>query len=229
MASVHMETGFRWQERKSDSEFVASVWICTTSTRTTRMALADPSFSISLVKVNQRTQIVLSGPKTKPFYRPLPPGYTCMTIRLKPGVFLKSFSPQNFINSSLTIPADAMSRFQFRDTQLRFPDFEHAELLVDRLHKLGYLGYASRSLVCSDNRSSLRNDARLVKRITGLSPYQLYQLQRAHQALRLLKQGVPAVEVASNLGFVDQPHLIRASKHFFGRTPKQLSSLPQTP
>ena len=217
-----------WRERTSKSKFVDSVWFCSAATKTTRTVFADPCISISLVK-GDSTRVVLRGTKTIPRNEVLAPGYTCLTIRLQPGVILRGFPAQRFIYSAAVLPVDAEGWFWFEGTHLKFPDFDNAELLIDQLDNLGYL---RREILSSNNEQaakilSTRSYARLIKRTTGLSPYQLHQLQRIHKALRLLKQGLSAATVAAELNFVDQPHLTHATKQFLGHTPKQLLSLPQ--
>jgi AraC-like DNA-binding protein len=220
-----------WMERTSKSDLIASVWSCSALVTKTRTALADPCISIALVSEGESMRVVLRGPETKPRNELLTLGYTCTTIRLQPGVLLQGFSPQNFINSMLALPVDTAGRFWFEGTCLQFPDFDNAELLIDQLYNLGYL---SQEILSSGNiraakTLTTRSHARLIKRITGLSPYRLYQLQRMHQALRLLKAGMRPTAVALELDFVDQSHLTHASRQFLGHTPKQLLYVPQNP
>lgn len=220
-----------WLERASKSELVASVWACSAPATVTRSVLADPCISLALIKESNGMQVVLRGPETKPRNELLASGYTCITIRLQPGVLVRGFSAQKFIDSLLMLPVDARGRFWLEGTRLQFPDFDNAELLIDQLYSLGYLSYEvpSGSNTQVAKTLSTRSSSRLIKRTTGLSPYQLYQLQRIHQALRLLKQGMSATMVAAELNFVDQSHLTRVSKQFLDHTPKQLLYLPQIP
>lgn len=224
------QANLTWRERQSDSDFVASVWTCIAREATTRTVLADPSISLSLVKEAGKTIVILAGPETRPRSKSLAEDYACMTIRLKPGVLLKGFPVQEFVNKSLTLSVDAGSRFWFDGTPLQFPEFDDAELFINQLQKQGYL---SREITKSRNMQaanlSSRTYARLIKHTTGLSPYQLHQLQRLQRAFKLLKQGVSATVVAGELNFVDQSHLTRVSKQFFGHTPKQLLGLPHIP
>jgi AraC-like DNA-binding protein len=219
---------FLWRERQSDSRFIESVWTCTANSATSRTSIADPCISITLIKEKATARVTIMGPRTSPQNIPLASGYTCTTIRLKTGVSLKSFSTRKLMNTPFTVPADSQSRFQLERNYLRFPDFDHVESLVDHLYELGILEYNPANGDLPANLSS-RTYARQTKHATGLSPYRLYQLKRIHQALRLLKQGIPAAKVAAELAFVDQSHLVHASKQFFGHTPKDLPNLPQTP
>jgi AraC-like DNA-binding protein len=64
---------------------------------------------------------------------------------------------------------------------------------------------------------------RIFSEQVGMPPH-AYQTQvRIRQARRLLAAGVPAESVAGQLGFCDQPHLIRTFKKYTGVTPTQFS------
>lgn len=218
--------GLLWRERQSDSPLVESVWSASALASMSRTVIADPCISIALIETEATMQVVVMGPKTQPYSAALAPGYVCTTIRLKPGVFFKGLSTQLLTNTSLTFPANQASRFWFEGIHLQFPSFDQAERLVDELYKKDRLEYEDPN---NNRMLSFRTYSRHLQRVTGLSPYQLFQLTRMHKALRLLKQGTSAVDVAAELAFVDQSHLIRASKRFLGHTPKHFPSLPQVP
>jgi hypothetical protein len=195
-----------------------------------RTVLADPCTSIILVKSNDSAEVIIRGPETKPRSEILIPEYTWTGIRLRPGVRLKNFPTQQFTNSFRILPADRRGRFQFAGTWLQFPDFNNAEQLVEQMLRLGYIsGKVLNSKEFSGQGMSSKSYSRLIKRSTGLSPYKLHQLQRMAEAFRLLRQGVPAATVASELGFADQAHFTRATKQFLGHTPKELLRWPHKP
>lgn len=219
-----------WRERTSELEFIASVWTCNASEITSRTVLADPCISLILVKGTDSSEVLLNGPRTKPRGEILLPNYTWTAIRLQPGVQLKNVSASQLLDSSKALPTDSNARFQFEGVTLQFPSFRNAEQLIMQMQNLGLLsGKPINSKESPRQGLSSKSYSRLVKHSTGLSPYKLRQLQRIHEALRLLKQGVPATVVAADLGFVDQAHLIRAAKQFLGHTPKELLDLPQKP
>ncbi len=219
-----------WRERRSKLEAIASVWTCNASEVASRSVLADPCISLIFVTGVDSSEVFLRGPETKPRVEILMPGYTWTAIRLQPGIQLKNFPIQQFIDNSLSLPADSSGRFQFEGAWFQFPDFSNAELLIERMQALGLVsGDALDSRESPRQGMSSKSYSRLVKGSTGFSPYKLYQIQRVHRALQLLKQGTPATVVASELGFVDQAHLIRAAKQFLGHTPKELLNLPQNP
>lgn len=220
-----------WHERPSGSKLIASVWSWSALEATTRTVVADPCTSLALITENGSTKVVLRGPETKPRKERLLPGYTCTAIRLRPGVALKGLPARKLVNRSLTIWSSHRAQFWFNDAYWQFPDFDNAEILIDQFYDAGYIQHIFLDNIHMQTINTLSSRAyfRLVKRTTGLSPYQLYQLNRMHQAVRLLKLGMPATRVASELDFVDQAHFIHASKRFLGHTPKQLVDLLQQP
>lgn len=223
-------TKLRWKERTSELEAIDSVWAGAASEITPRTVLADPCISIILVKSSDSSEVILRGPETKPRGDILLPGYTWIGIRLKPGIQLKNFSAQQFTDKFRALPADSNGQFEFEGTLLQFPDFENIERLIERMYSLGYLsGTVLGTRALSKQDMSAKSYSRYVKRNTGLSPYKLHQLQRMAEALRLLRQGVSAAAIASELGFADQAHLTRAAKQFLGHTPKELLRWPYKP
>lgn len=70
--------------------------------------------------------------------------------------------------------------------------------------------------------TSVRNIQRLFKDYVGLSPKWLIRKYRLHQALALLDdKQINLTEVAAQLDYADQSHLIRDFKDFLNVTPSQ--------
>jgi hypothetical protein len=224
------KTELNWRERTSELESIASVWTGNASEITPRTVLADPCISIILVKSKTSAKVIIRGPETKPRSEILLPGYTWIGIRFQPGVQLKNFPTQQLTDSFRALPADSKGRFQFEGTLLQFPDFNNAEQLIEQMYDLGYMsGKVLHSQEFPKQGMSSKSYSRFIKRSTGLSPYKLHQLQRMAEAFSLLRQGMPAAIVASELGFADQAHLARAVKQFLGHTPKELLRWPHKP
>jgi len=62
---------------------------------------------------------------------------------------------------------------------------------------------------------------RLFRREAGLPPHAYQNFLRVDQAKRLIAAGLPAAQVAQEVGFADQSHLIRAFTPQVGATPRQ--------
>jgi methylphosphotriester-DNA--protein-cysteine methyltransferase len=60
-------------------------------------------------------------------------------------------------------------------------------------------------------------------RAVGLSRRKLQLIERARHAARLLRAGAAIVDVVSDAGYYDQPHLTRALRHLIGHTPAELA------
>lgn len=73
---------------------------------------------------------------------------------------------------------------------------------------------------------SVRSLQRLFKTYVGLSPKWLIRKYRLHQTLEALEnQPLSLAELATNLGYADQSHLIRDFNEFLNITPKQYASI----
>lgn len=219
-----------WKERPSKSDLIASVWTCRPNEITPRTVLADPCTSITLIKNAERTKVVLRGLETKPRNEHYMPGTTWISIRLYPGVKLKNFPAQRYIDCSRPIKADSDSSFLFGNTLFRFPEFDKAEELIEQMCRQGYISGRAISVdEVSKEEMSTKTYARYIKQNTGLSPYKLHQLQRMSKVFKQIQEGVPFATIASEAGFADQAHLHRATRQYLGHTPKELLRWPQKP
>ena len=79
------------------------------------------------------------------------------------------------------------------------------------------------------SHTSVRNIQRLFKTYVGLPPKWLIRKYRIHHALEMLEnQQLSFAELATNLDYADQSHLIRDFSEFLDITPKQYSkAVPQ--
>ena len=63
--------------------------------------------------------------------------------------------------------------------------------------------------------------ARLFKQTTGITPHQYVIRCRIERAKELIQRGnLPLIEIATQVGFLDQSHLNRHFKRLVGVTPK---------
>jgi len=66
--------------------------------------------------------------------------------------------------------------------------------------------------------------SRVFSRSVGVSPHRYIMQLRLERALALLREGLPASEIAQRTGFADQSHLTRWARRIYDRTPGQLVS-----
>jgi len=219
-----------WRERTPALESIESVWTCKAAVAMQRIVPANPYISVILVKSDTTAEVIIRGPETKPRSEVLLPGYTWIGIRLRPGVQLKNFPIRQITDKYRTLPTDSSGQFELEGVLLQFPDFSNAEQLIKQMYDLSYIsGEGLISQESPQQHMSPKSYSRFIKRNTGLPPHKLRQLQRITEALQLLRKGIPAAAVASELGFADQAHLTRAAKQFLGHTPKELIRWPHKP
>jgi AraC-like DNA-binding protein len=144
----------------------------------------------------------------------------------KPGVFLPGLLPSTLIErQELNLPEAAGSSFWLGSCTWEYPDYENADVFVERLVREGLLVYdplVSAVLQGQPVEASSRTVRRRFLQATGLTYGALYQIERARHATRLLKQGASIPDTVSQAGYFDQPHLTRSLKRYIGLTPAQI-------
>jgi AraC-like DNA-binding protein len=125
----------------------------------------------------------------------------------------------------LNLPESSSKSFWLNGSAWQFPNYENADVFVDRLVRDGLLAYdpmVQAALQGQPLEMSLRTVQRRLLKATGLTHTAVRQIERARNATRLLKQGVSIPDTIYKAGYFDQPHLIRSLKHFIGLTPAQI-------
>ena len=123
------------------------------------------------------------------------------------------------------MPEATSHSFWLHGSAWEFPSYENADTFVDRLVREGLLVHepiVDAALQGHLKELSLRSIQRRFIRATGLTHASVVQIERAKQALNLLKRGVPILDTVEQAGYADQPHLTRSLKHFAGQTPAQI-------
>src|SRR6185369_14137945 len=121
------------------------------------------------------------------------------------------------LDRGLERPVVSKRAFWLDGETLEIPTFENAEGLVTRLTRRGILHrdeLVERLVDGAGWAISTRSVQRHFMRALGMTPKTLQQILRARRAVQLLERGRPAVEVALQLGYADQPHLVRSLKRF---------------
>lgn len=192
----------------------------------TDITTPDGLWDIVIRKSGNRVFVLQTGLITKPVQIPLLAGDEYVSISFKPGVFMPRLPGAWMLNQGFVRPASSGRRFWIEGEQLEIPTFENAEGLVAQLVK--------RRIITSDEvvtsvvaghqpEITLRSVQRRFRRVLGLTPHQLQQISRAGSAVAELERGRPAIEVAQQLGYADQSHMIRSLKQIMGRTPGQIA------
>ncbi|MBA2679654.1 MAG: AraC family transcriptional regulator [Ktedonobacteraceae bacterium] len=106
-----------------------------------------------------------------------------------------------------------------------FPNFDNADVFVERLRRVGYLRYDP---LVEDAWHEVRRERsqRTLQRhflqATGLRLGEARQIERARHATYLLRQGHAITDVVAHTGYYDQAHLTHALKQYMGQTPGEI-------
>jgi hypothetical protein len=216
-------------ERPSDSPLVERIMHTRFVGEGGDVTTPDGCWDLVVLRLKGRTQVLQTGLITRPVELGFAEGDEYMCISFKPGVFMPQLPGAQMVDRGLPRPLVSRRSFWLDGDTLEIPTFENAEGLVKKLVRQGTLvrdEIVARSVEGASWAISDRSLQRHFQRALGMPPKSLQQILRARQAVQLLKQGRPAVDVAFELGYADQPHLVRSLKRIMGRTPRELARMP---
>lgn len=214
-------------ERPSESPLVEAIWRSQSEQAVPFISMADSHYAMVVTKHKGRTFLTVRGPETRATSAHGLADGEFVGIRFKLGVFMPDLPPKKVMDRrDLSLPEASGKSFWLNGSAWELPDYENADLFVERLAREGLLVHdpvVSAILAGEPARMSLRTVQRRFLNATGLTHNTIYQIERARYATSLLKQGVPFLDVAFQAGYFDQSHLIRSLNHFVGLTPSQIA------
>lgn len=213
-------------ERQSDSPLVKSVWRTTSGSNPgTFTSVAASHLSLVITRQHGKISLSVHGPETIPTSSPIPDEAEFLGIEFNHGVFLPDLPTDILVNSPIDLPGVSQRAFRLHGAAWQFPDFENADTFIARLIKEGLLLHDDVIEDALQGRpidESPRSLQRRFRRSTGLTQGLLFQIERAHEAVRLLEEGTSILDTVELAGYADQPHLTRAMRRFWGYTPAQI-------
>lgn len=213
--------------RPSDSPFIERIWRSQSFEAGPFLSTASSRWEMIVSHYEGRIYLALRGPETVPTVALCPPEGEWVGITFKHGVFMPHLPVSQLVNGGVELPEASSRRFWLHGASWEFPTFENVETYIARLVKEELL--VSDPVVASTLQAhavdlSLRSVQRRFLRATGLTHGEVNQIERAHHAVALLKQGVSILDTVDRAGYADQPHLTRSLKRLIGQTPAQLAS-----
>lgn len=218
------------EQRLSDSPYVERVYRAgsVAGVVATRMrSVANSNWELVVWRDRGETHVSVRGPETGPTVLELGPdtGET-LGIIFRHGSYLAPMPVSALVDTGVSSPHTTARSFVLQGEEWEIPAYDNADVFVDRLVRAGLL--VRDPLVTDVLRGDMttlvtpRSVQRRVAAATGLTQGAIRQIERARQAVLLLQQGIPAIEVAQRTGYHDQPHLARSMTRFIGRTASQL-------
>jgi AraC-like DNA-binding protein len=141
------------------------------------------------------------------------------------GTFLPHLPTSRLVDDGVDLPTASSNSFWLGGSNFQFPDYENADIFVERLVREGLLlrdPVVEAALQGQIKDLTQRAVQYRFLQATGITQSTARQIERARYATLLLQQGVSILDTIQQAGYYDQPHLTRSLGRFIGQTPAQL-------
>lgn len=211
--------------RLSDSPYVECVWRGSAEADHTLMCPADGRLNLCFTRLNGETRVTVEGALSQAVPDTHVEGVEWLVIKFRLGVFFPTVPARPFLDAAAPLPDSSGQSFWFNGASWQRPTFENADTFVDWLMRDNAVQInpvISRALHDQPPDVSARTLRHHFLQTIGLTQSHIRQIERARDAMSLLQDDVPILDVVSRLAYADQPHLTRSMKRFMGYTPTQV-------
>ena len=128
------------EERASDSPFVERIWRSHSEGVHPFLSIAVNHCELVVSRLQGKVTMTLRGPETKA--TPIgnaPAEGEWVGILLKLGTFLPHLPTSRLVDGSVDLPTASSNSFWLGGSNFQFPDYEHADIFVERLVREGLL------------------------------------------------------------------------------------------
>lgn len=211
--------------RESDSPYISRVWQGRVKGADRMTSVATSTWSLVFWTDGGVPHVTVRGPETAASTADVIGDPESFGITFSHGASIPPLPAARLVDNQWESPHVTARGFVLAGVEWEIPGADDAELLVDRLVRVGAL---VRDPMVSDvvwggiARVGTRSVQRRVAATTGLTQGAIRQIERARAAAVLLGEGAGALEVVHQCGYYDQPHLARSLQRFIGRTATQL-------
>ncbi len=216
---------FIYEARLSDSPYVETITYSRTAGSGTTIRPAESHWHMVFVKYKSRIQSLVFGSLPTAGVVSYTEGAEILWIKFKLGTFMPHLPARDFLNVETPLPGAATNSFWLKGSAWQFPDFENADIFINRLVRNDLLvrdPVVKAALQDQPQEVASRTVRHRFLRATGLTKSHIQQIERAQRAAALLRQGVPILDTVYEAGYFDQPHLTRSLKQWVGHTPAQI-------
>jgi AraC-like DNA-binding protein len=216
---------FTLNSRGSDSPYVQEIWHARNGHAGSFVSTAKNYWEMVVTRRDDTAMLTIRGPETKTTPLDCDPDGEWLGIRFSPGVFAPNLPVRQLVDHAIHLPCSRGRSFWLQGIPWQTPEFENADVFVDRLVRDGFLvqdPLVNAALQGQTTNSSLRSLQRHFLDATGLTYSTYCQIERALRALSLLQNGHSIPDVVYEARYYDQPHLTRSLKRWLGQTPGQI-------
>jgi hypothetical protein len=216
-----------FNDRPSDSPFIERVWRSHSDRAGVFQSLASCHWGMVVTRLAGRLSLTVRGPETRATLADCPAEGEWFGVLFKLGTFMPRMRSGDLRDrNDVTLPNATQRAFWLAGKAWDFPSFENMETFVERLVRHGLVRNdrtVEHALRGEPLAVTLRTEQRRVRQITGLTRGMIHQIERARQAILLLQQGKPILDVVHAAGYYDQAHLTRSLQHFAGQSPSRIA------
>ena len=218
---------FIHQSRPSDSPFVEDIWQVSCFEEGDFVMCADVSWDIIVSTYSEQRQIYVDGPTSEARSLHYKPGMQLLGIRFKVGTTLSGLNLHETVDKTFPLAQINGSKFWLAGSAIEVPTQNTVDAFIEKLtrDRLIMDDHSIQAMLQEELMPVSRATQRRFLSSTGLSQMKIYQIQRAWGAMTLLQKGQPATQVAQELGYSDQAHMIKFLKRLLGQTPKNIEQV----
>jgi hypothetical protein len=214
--------------RSSSHPWIDAIWQTVCLSDGIYKATPDGSWDlIRSVAPDGQSVVFLSGQATAPLEVPYLEGEHSVVISFAAHVYL-ACDKEVRTGAAVRFLDVKEDEFLLDGVELPLPTFLNAEALVDRMIAAGLLlsdDVVARAFTEKPKAASKRSVQQHFKSTTGITQKDFQLIRRAQEAVRRLKAGHSAATVAFDLGYTDQPHMIKSLKKIMGSLPSNLDAI----
>lgn len=211
--------------RPVDSPLVASISSSSFTAPGQVLMQPDGCWDIVIIRRGGVPYVLRTGQTTHPVTFEHGADDELLVISFKPQSFMPLMPGDVMRDEGVLLEPFGRAGFWIGTDVREIPTLENADVFVERLLRDGIVD--SNALVASvvDGEPKAMSERTLQRhflRTTGLTYKHFTLVQRAQRAVELIQSGRPAVDVALEVGFADQAHMINSLKSIMGRTPREI-------
>jgi AraC-like DNA-binding protein len=214
--------------RRSSHPWIDTVWQTVCLSDGVYSATPDGSWDlIRSIAPDGQSFVFLSGQATEPVEVPYKDGESSVVVSFAAHVYLAADEAPRVGPEIRVLPVrDAV--FELDGMEFPLPTFQNVEPLVDAMIAANLLrsnDLVARAFGETPKAASPRSVQQHFKQTTGITQKSFQQIRRAQEAVRRLKAGEASAGVAADLGYTDQPHMIKSIKKIMGALPSNLDAV----
>lgn len=219
---------FVLEDRAPESPLLEAFWRTQSSMAGSFISQAATSWEMVIWRYQGENHVTVRGPETRAVVTNCPANAEFFGVRFKTGTYMPHLPIEKMVNGDILLPEAGKKSFWLNGSVWERPTFDNADIFIQRMVRQGLLVSDPVVEAVLANRP-LKISPRALQyhfvQATGITQSTFHQIQRAHKAAEMLRNGASILNAAFENGYYDQAHLTRSLKRFVGQTPRQIAPI----